>query len=225
VSARDLPGTIPSAASLGVGRPSPSNPRTKDPHATWARDDPSYPPGPKIAAAATLQTRVTEEWWPWERTRIAVSEQATAVPFASDSLFLSTQTACCRGSAAPMRRAILLICLLAAGCSSSLLPMPGQLASEDVGGGLMRIAVPRSGLADCASPDDCVLVRAGEATRKVGATHFMVLPGYGGSSQRDHAYIRVFRIGSAESVPSNALSAEEALTFFRKPPPRDGRRA
>jgi hypothetical protein len=103
--------------------------------------------------------------------------------------------------------------------------MPGQLASEDVGGGLMRIAVPRSGLADCASPDDCVLVKAGEATRKVGATHFIVLPGYGGSSQRDYAYIRVFKIGSGESAPSNTMSAEEALTFFRKPPPLDGRRA
>lgn len=124
-----------------------------------------------------------------------------------------------------MRRALPFICLLAAGCSPSLLPMPGQLASEDVGGGLMRIAVPRSGLADCASPDDCVLVRAGEATTKVGATHFMVLPGYGGSSQRDYAYIRVFKIGSGESAPSNAVSAEEALTFFRKRPGSDGRNA
>lgn len=100
--------------------------------------------------------------------------------------------------------------------------MPGQLASEDVGGGLVRIAVPRSGLAHCASPDDCVLVSAGEATRKVGGTHFMVLTGYGGPTQRDYAYIRVFKVGSGESAPSNAMSAEEALTFFRKRPSRDG---
>jgi hypothetical protein len=99
--------------------------------------------------------------------------------------------------------------------------MPGQFASEDVGGGLMRIAVPRDGLADCAAPDECVLVRAGEATRKVGATHFTVLPGYGGSSQRDYAYIRVFKIGSGESAPSNTMSVEEALTFFRKSPGKD----
>jgi hypothetical protein len=89
----------------------------------------------------------------------------------------------------------------------------------------MRIAVPRSGLTDCASPDDCVLLRAGEATRRVGGTHFMVLPGYGGATQRDYAYIRVFTVGSGESVPSNSMSAEEALTFFRKPPTQDGRRA
>jgi hypothetical protein len=196
-----------------------------DPHVTWARAGPSYPPGSRIAAASRLQTRATEGWWAWKRTPIAVSEQATAVPCARDSLFLSTETACCRGSAAPMRRAILFICLLAAGCSPSLLPMPGQLAIEDVGGGLMRIAVPMSSLADCASPDDCVLARAGEATKKVGATHFTVLPGYGGSSQRDYAYIRVFKVGSGESVPSNTMSAEEALTFFRKRPSSDGRNA
>lgn len=124
-----------------------------------------------------------------------------------------------------MRRALLFICLLAAGCSPSLLPMPGQLASEDVGGGIVRVAVPRSGLADCASPDDCVLMRAGEATRRVGGTHFMLLPGYGGPTQRDYAYIRVFRVGPGESVPSNSMSAEEALTFFRKRPSSDGRNA
>ena len=89
----------------------------------------------------------------------------------------------------------------------------------------MRIAVPSSGLADCASPDDCVLVRAGEATQKVGATHFSVLPGYGGASQRGYAYIRVFTVGPRESAPSNSMSADEALTFFRKLPSQDGRRA
>jgi hypothetical protein len=50
----------------------------------------------------------------------------------------------------------------------------------------------------------------------------MVLPGYDGSSQRDYAYIRVFKIGSGESVPSNTMSAEEALKFFRKRPSREG---
>ena len=89
----------------------------------------------------------------------------------------------------------------------------------------MRIAVPRTGLADCASPDDCVLLRAGEATRKVGGTHFMVLPGYGSATQRDYAYIRVFTVGPRESAPSNSMSADEALTFFRKLPSQDGRRA
>ena len=82
----------------------------------------------------------------------------------------------------------------------------------------MRIAVPMGGLADCASADECVLVRAGEATRRVGATHFMVLPGHGGATQRGYAYIRVFTLRPGDAVPSGTMSADEALTFFRKRP-------
>ena len=125
-----------------------------------------------------------------------------------------------------MRRALPLICLLAAGCSPpTMLATHGRLASEDVGSGLMRIAVPMGGLADCASADECVLVRAGEATRRVGGTHFMVLPGHGGPSQKGYAYIRIFTLGPGEGVPSSAMSVEEALTFFRKRPKPDGRDA
>ena len=103
--------------------------------------------------------------------------------------------------------------------------MPGQLASEDVGGGLMRIAVPMDGQADCASADDCLLVRAGEATQRVGGTHFIVLPGYSGQTKRGFAYIKVFTVSPGESVPSNTMSAQEALTFFRKPPSLGSSRA
>lgn len=119
-----------------------------------------------------------------------------------------------------MRRALSFICLLVAGCSlpTTMLPTPGRLANEDVGGGLLRIAVPKGGLADCASADECVLVRAAEATQRVGGTHFMVLPGHGGPTQRGHAYIKVFTVGPGEGVPSSTMSAEEALTFFRKRP-------
>ena len=106
-----------------------------------------------------------------------------------------------------------------------MLPTPGRLASEDVGGGLIRIAVPTGSVADCASADECVLVRAGEATRRAGGTHFMVLPGHGGPSQRGYAYIKVFTLGPGEGVPSSTMSAEEALTFFRKRPKSDGRNA
>jgi hypothetical protein len=126
-----------------------------------------------------------------------------------------------------VRRALPFICLLAAGCSqpTTMLPMLGQPASEDVGGGLVRIAVPSSGLADCASADDCVLVKAGEATRKVGGTHFMVLPGHGGPTQKGYAYIKIFTLGPGDVVPSSTMSAEEALTFFRKRPNPGGRDA
>jgi hypothetical protein len=126
-----------------------------------------------------------------------------------------------------VRRALPFICLLVAGCSplTTMLPTPGPLASEQVGGGLIRIAVPRGGLADCASADECVLVRAAEATQRVGGTHFMVLPGHGGPTQRGYAYIKVFTLGPGEGVPSSTISAEEALTFFRNRPKPDGRDA
>ena len=126
-----------------------------------------------------------------------------------------------------MRRALPLICLLAAGCSppTIALPTPGQLASEDVGGGLMRIAVPTSGLADCASADECVLMRAGEATRRAGGTHFMVLPGHGGPTQRRYAYIKVFTLRPRDGAPSSTMSAEEALLFVRTRSKPEGRNA
>jgi hypothetical protein len=112
-------------------------------------------------------------------------------------------------------------CLLAAGCSPSLLPMPSERASEDVGAGLVRIAVPTSSLTDCASADECVLVKAGEATQRVGGTHFMVLPGHGGPTQRGYDIHR----RSGEVYRANTTDAEEALTFLRKRPNSDGRDA
>jgi hypothetical protein len=126
-----------------------------------------------------------------------------------------------------VRRALPFICLLASGCSqpTTLFPTLAQQASEDVGGGLIRIAAPTGGFADCASADECVLVSAGEATRRVGGTHFMVLPGHGGATQREYAYIRVFTLRAGEHVPNGAMSAEEALTFFRKRLTLNGRDA
>jgi hypothetical protein len=96
-------------------------------------------------------------------------------------------------------------------------PIAGALAEEQVGGGIHRIAVPASSLADCASPDECTLVKAAETTQRVGGTHFMVLPGHGGSAQSGYAYIKVFTIGVGERVPSSAMSASEALQFIRRP--------
>jgi hypothetical protein len=96
-------------------------------------------------------------------------------------------------------------------------PMAGAPAEEQVGGGILRIALPNDGRADCASADACMLVKAAEATRRAGGTHFMLLPGHGGSTQRDYAYIKVFTFGAGEGAPSGAMSVEEALYFFRKP--------
>jgi|SRR5690349_7042438 len=117
-----------------------------------------------------------------------------------------------------------LLCLLATGCSapSISLPAPGAFAAgandERVGGGILRIRVPRAALADCASADECTLVKAAEATQRVGGTHFLLLPGHGGPTQRGYAYIKVFTLAPGEDAPSSTMSVEEALYFFRKRP-------
>jgi hypothetical protein len=123
-----------------------------------------------------------------------------------------------------------ILCLLAAGCSLPTIPLPmgplpmGPLpmgnASPDerIGGGILKIAVPKTALPDCASVDECTLVKAAEATQRVGGTHFMLLPGHGGPTQRGYAYIKVFTVGPGEDAPSSTMSVEEALYFFRKRP-------
>jgi hypothetical protein len=112
-----------------------------------------------------------------------------------------------------------MICVLAAGCSmpKAALPTASSLAYEPIGGGILRIAVPNSGLADCASADECTLVKAAEATQRVGGTHFIVLPGHSSSAQGGYAYIKVFTFGAGERVPSTAMPVDEALQFLRKP--------
>ena len=119
-----------------------------------------------------------------------------------------------------VRRALPILCLLAAGCSmpTIALPVGNSSADQRVGGGILKISVPKGALADCASADTCTLVRAAEATQRVGGTHFMLLPGHGGPTQRGYAYIKVFTLGPGEEAPSSTMSVEEALTFFRKPP-------
>jgi len=119
-----------------------------------------------------------------------------------------------------VRRALPILWLLAAGCSMPTIPLPvgNTSAGERVGGGILKIAVPKGALADCASADMCTLVRAAEAAQRVGGTHFMLLPGHGGPTQRGYAYIKVFTLGPGEEAPSSTMSVEEALTFFRKPP-------
>ena len=110
------------------------------------------------------------------------------------------------------------VCLLAAGCSIPTLPATNALTEAQIGGRILLIAVPNTGFADCTSAYECTLVRAAEATQRVGGTHFIVLPGHGGSTQTSFAYIKVFTLDAGETAPSSAISVEEALYFFRKPP-------
>lgn len=119
-----------------------------------------------------------------------------------------------------MRWALPILCLLAAGCSlpSAILPGSGAPSDERVGGGIVKIVLPKGALADCQSVDDCTLVRAAEATLRAGGTHFALLPGHGGSTQKGYAYIKVFTLAPGEGAPSGTMSVEEALHFFRRQP-------
>jgi hypothetical protein len=120
-----------------------------------------------------------------------------------------------------MRWQVAMAGLLAAGCSlqPGLLANPGASArAEKMGAGIYRVALPPPGLAKCASADECTLVEAAEAAKGVGATHFSVLPGHGGPSQKGYAYIRVFTLDPADALPSGAVSVEEILLFFDKRP-------
>ena len=117
--------------------------------------------------------------------------------------------------ATTMRWLFAAVGLLTAGCSlpGGLLPSAAGPTDEKVGWGMHRI--PLRARADCASPDECTLVQAAEATQRAGNTHFMVLPGHGSSIQRGYAYIKVMTIDPGDRAPSGAVSVEEALHFFR----------
>ena len=97
--------------------------------------------------------------------------------------------------------------------AGGILPSAAGPTDEKVGWGMHRI--PLRARADCASPDECTLVQAAEATQRAGNTHFMVLPGHGSSIQRGYAYIKVMTIDPGDRAPSGAVSVEEALHFFR----------
>jgi hypothetical protein len=113
-----------------------------------------------------------------------------------------------------------LICLLVAGCSlpATILPSSNAASGERIGGGIVKIVLPKAPLADCQSTDECTLVKAAEATLRAGGTHFMLLPGHGGSTQKGYAYIKVFTLAPGEGAPSGTMSVEEALYFFRRRP-------
>jgi hypothetical protein len=118
-----------------------------------------------------------------------------------------------------MRWQLILLNLLLAGCSlpSISLPTGGNVGTEDIGGGIHRIALPR-GSANCSTFDECTLLAAAAEARRVGATHFMVVPGHGGQSQKGFAYIKAFTLRDGEVPPTGAVSADEVLYFLEKRP-------
>jgi hypothetical protein len=120
-----------------------------------------------------------------------------------------------------LRSAWTIVCLLAAGCSSTpaTLLSTAPPAAESIGAGVVRVALPQD-LSSCGTPDACTLVKAAEAAKKAGGTHFIVLPGHGGATQAGHAYIKVFTADAGDRLPSGALSVEEVLQFMAKPSPQ-----
>jgi len=119
-----------------------------------------------------------------------------------------------------MRWQFLLVTLLLAGCSlpSISLPTGGTAgATEDIGAGIHRIALPR-GKANCSSLDECTLLAAAAEAKRAGATHFMVVPGHGSQSQKGFAYIKVFTLRDGEVPPTGAVSADEVFYFLEKRP-------
>ena len=110
-----------------------------------------------------------------------------------------------------------IVCLLAAGCTSQPPNLFGTAPApmERVGGGILRIALPQD-QKNCGSPDECTLLKAAEATQKVDGTHFMLMPGHGGDTQKGYAYIRVFTLETGVTAPRGAVSVAEAMHFFDK---------
>jgi hypothetical protein len=131
------------------------------------------------------------------------------------------------GGAMAGRWQLALVAALLGGCTMPSLQLPGfpgpsVPSGERIGSDLIRISVAAKGTAECASADECTLAKAAEVARGAGGTHFLVLPGHGGPTQRGYAYIKVLRLDAGEGAPSGAVSVEEALFFYggrREQPP------
>jgi hypothetical protein len=95
-------------------------------------------------------------------------------------------------------------------------------------GRLYRISVPRSKFADSAAVEDYALVKAAQATKRAGGTHFLVVRGAeetGGLAPpaallapgADYVvYFRVLDIEPTGPVSASALSVDEILLFYGK---------
>jgi hypothetical protein len=112
-----------------------------------------------------------------------------------------------------------LVAAVLGGCSMPSLQLPGFAgpsvpSGERIGPDLIRISLAAKGAAECPLPDECTLAKAAEVAKRAGGTHFLVLPGHGGPTQRGYAYIKVLRLDPGEGAPSGAVSVEEALYFY-----------
>jgi hypothetical protein len=133
-------------------------------------------------------------------------------------------------------RWIVVCAVLAGGCaqgSGALDLVTSAIGPQDNGGGqvvgrLYRISVPRSKFEDAAAVEDYALVKAAEATKRAGGTHFLVVRGAeesGGLAPQaallapgaDYViYFRVLDVEPTGPVSASALSVDEILLFYGK---------
>jgi hypothetical protein len=133
----------------------------------------------------------------------------------------------------PMRWMSIVAALLLGGCS---LPLSGGgifggLAEEQLSAGTYRVVVPATGLADGATAQDRVLLKAAETARQAGGTHFIVLRGGDvqpsglvapvsaagtPTGQPYAAYVKVFALEPGQQPPSGALIVDEVLHFMSR---------
>jgi hypothetical protein len=105
---------------------------------------------------------------------------------------------------------------LLTGCSMTPLKLAsvgGVATAQKISPDLYRVPLRARG-PNCQSRDECTLLGAAEAARGLGKTHFMIIPGHGGPSQKGFAYIKVFKLEPGAPLPSGALSVEEIAYFF-----------
>jgi hypothetical protein len=108
---------------------------------------------------------------------------------------------------------VVLVGVALGGCSLPSLDLPAvgfSSGAEKLGGGIVRVSLPRSG---CASADQCTLLTAAATAQRLGGTHFIVLR-TGSDQAGQAAYIKVLAIEPPETPPTGAVSVEEALLFF-----------
>jgi hypothetical protein len=134
-------------------------------------------------------------------------------------------------------RWIVVFAVLAGGCAEGPsavdlitggISLGGEDAAGQVAGRLYRISVPRSKFAEAASVEDYALLRAAEATKRAGGTHFLVVRGAeetGGLTPPAAAlapgadyviYFRVLDVAPAGPVSASALSVDEIMLFYGK---------
>ena len=118
-----------------------------------------------------------------------------------------------------MRWLSIIACWLAVGCSlpTAVVPSFEPPREKKIAEGIFRIALPQdSSVSDCATIDECTLLKAADTTNRAGGTHFMVLPGHGGATQAGYAYIKVLTLEEGARPPRGAISVEEAFYFYGK---------